>query len=112
ELVHTASCHDDNLRLVLEALRGVIAETSISRYYRNMDHKIAGKTGTAEVANKGDYAWFIGYGPYESPDYLVAMIVEQGGGGGTAAAPAVRQIFGDIFDEPMGEIEIEVDNTR
>ena len=112
EQSHQASVSPEHLQLILDAQRGVIANTTLSRYYENMKHKVAGKTGTAEVASKGDYAWFVGYAPYESPDYCIAMIVEQGGGGGTSAAPAVRKIFGYIYDEPMPEISIKVDNTR
>lgn len=112
EVTHQATVEPQFLELVLEAQRGVISNTTLSRYYENMEHKVAGKTGTAEVASKGDYAWFVGYAPYESPDYCIAMIVEQGGGGGTSAAPAVRKIFGHIYDEPMPEISIKVDNTR
>lgn len=100
------------LDLVLSGLKGVVAETSMSAYYRSMKTQIAGKTGTAEVANKGDYAWFVGFGPFEDPEYACVLIVEQGGGGGTAAAPAVRQIFGEIFNEPMPEIKVKEDRTR
>lgn len=106
------TCDPDHLTLVREGLRGVVAEGSIRSYYSGMKNKIAGKTGTAEVANKGDYAWFVGYGPYDEPEYATVVIVEQGGGGGTTAAPAVRHIFGELFDEPVANLKVEVDNSR
>ena len=105
-------CNPEYLDLILSGLRGVVAESSIRIYYRSMKTPLAGKTGTAEVAGKGDYAWFVGYGPFEDPEYACVLIVEQGGGGGTAAAPAVRQIFGDIYGEPMPEIQVKEDRTR
>ncbi len=51
---------------------------------------IAGKTGTAELANAPSHAWFIGYAPYGGVARKVAfaVIVENGIYGGTAAAPA------------------------
>ncbi len=54
---------------------------------------IAGKTGTAEVANKADFALFAGFGPGLTPEYSVAAVLEEAGFGGDAAAPAVRRLF-------------------
>ena len=51
---------------------------------------IAGKTGTAELADAPSHAWFIGYAPYGSAARKIAfsVLVENGVYGGTAAAPA------------------------
>ncbi len=56
-------------------------------------YPIVGKTGTAEVAKKADYALFAGYGPADNPQYAVAAVLEQAGFGGDAAAPTVRRFF-------------------
>jgi cell division protein FtsW (lipid II flippase) len=50
---------------------------------------IAGKTGTAELANAPSHAWFIGYAPYRLPGKRIAfaVLIENGQYGGTAAAP-------------------------
>ena len=55
---------------------------------------IAGKTGTAELADAPSHAWFIGYAPYGSAARKIAfsVLVENGVYGGTAAAPAGAQI--------------------
>jgi cell division protein FtsW (lipid II flippase) len=55
---------------------------------------IAGKTGTAELADAPSHAWFIGFAPYGSPGRKIAfaVLVENGVYGGTAAAPAAAQI--------------------
>jgi cell division protein FtsI/penicillin-binding protein 2 len=56
---------------------------------------IAGKTGTAELADKPSHAWFIGFAPYNVPGarkLAFAMIVEHGQYGGTAAAPMAADI--------------------
>jgi len=52
---------------------------------------IAGKTGTAESGqpDREDHSWFVGYGPFDDPRIVVAVVVEHGGTGATAAAPAV-----------------------
>ncbi len=51
---------------------------------------IAGKTGTAELANAPSHAWFIGFAPNGAavPKIAFAVLIENGVYGGTAAAPA------------------------
>jgi penicillin-binding protein 2 len=58
---------------------------------------VAGKTGTAQVAGKSDYSWYVSYAPADHPQYVVAVMIEQGGHGGTAAAPAARRIYDALF---------------
>ena len=55
---------------------------------------IAGKTGTAELADAPSHAWFIGFAPYGSSPRKIAfaVLVENGVYGGTAAAPAAQEI--------------------
>jgi peptidoglycan glycosyltransferase len=55
---------------------------------------IAGKTGTAELADAASHAWFIGFAPYGSKTRKIAfsVLVENGVYGGTAAAPAATEI--------------------
>ncbi len=55
---------------------------------------IAGKTGTAELANAPSHAWFIGYAPYGAGARKIAfsVLVENGVYGGTASAPAAAEI--------------------
>ena len=55
---------------------------------------IAGKTGTAELADAPSHAWFIGFAPYGSTSRKIAfsVLIENGVYGGTAAAPAAAQI--------------------
>jgi cell division protein FtsI/penicillin-binding protein 2 len=58
---------------------------------------IAGKTGTAELADAPSHAWFIGFAPYNptanNPRKIaVSVLIENGVYGGTAAAPAAAEI--------------------
>jgi cell division protein FtsI/penicillin-binding protein 2 len=55
---------------------------------------IAGKTGTAELADAPSHAWFIGFAPYGGGARKIAfsVLVENGVYGGTAAAPAAAEI--------------------
>jgi cell division protein FtsW (lipid II flippase) len=55
---------------------------------------VAGKTGTAELAEGPSHAWFIGFAPYGGAGRKIAfsVLVENGVYGGTAAAPAAAEM--------------------
>ena len=59
---------------------------------------VAGKTGTAQVAGKGDYSWYASFAPANDPRYVVVVLIEQGGEGAAAAAPAARVIYNALYD--------------
>ncbi len=61
---------------------------------------IAGKTGTAQVAELGkdvgdkkDHAWFVSFAPAYKPEIAVIALIENVGFGGSHAAPAVKGIY-------------------
>ncbi|CAN5408338.1 penicillin-binding protein 2 [soil metagenome] len=62
---------------------------------------IAGKTGTAQVAELGkdvgdkkDHAWFVSFAPAYKPEMAVIGLIENVGFGGSFAAPAVKEVYG------------------
>ncbi len=72
--------------------------------FRGFPVRVAGKTGTAQVAGKDDYAWFVGFAPANNPRYCVVVAVEQGGHGGSVAGPAARQILAALLDLPVEHV--------
>lgn len=86
-----------NLAIMQGALRGVTSVGTGKGAFRGFPTPVAGKTGTAEVYGKDDYAWFVGYAPASNPKYVVAVAIEQGGSGGSIAAPAARQILAQLL---------------
>jgi penicillin-binding protein 2 len=58
---------------------------------------VAGKTGTAEVYGTKDNSWFASYAPAKHPRYVVVVMVTKTGTGATTAAPAVREIWEDMY---------------
>jgi len=86
-------------------------EGTASSVFRNFPIPVGGKTGTSEVAGKDDFAFFAAYAPADDPKYVIAVVVEQGGHGGSTAAPAVRQILGDIYNIDTAAT-VGVDNSR
>ena len=86
---------------VREMLEGVLAPGGTASEVSVPGYKLAGKTGTAQVAENGGYsetkyiASFIGFAPAQNPQLLAAVIVDQPQGeiyGGSVAAPAFGKI--------------------
>lgn len=63
------------------------------RYYT-----AAGKTGTAEVAGRGNNAWFIGYAPAEDPKIAVCVLVEDAGVASSDAVPVAAAMMDAYMD--------------
>lgn len=53
---------------------------------------VAGKTGTAEIKNYDNHAWYVAYAPYDKPQIAVAAVVIQGGHG-NYSIPIARAII-------------------
>jgi cell division protein FtsI (penicillin-binding protein 3) len=86
---------------VREMLEGVLAAGGTASEVSVPGYTLAGKTGTAQVAENGTYsetkyvASFIGFAPAQDPQLLVAVIVDEPHGeiyGGSVAAPAFGKI--------------------
>jgi cell division protein FtsI (penicillin-binding protein 3) len=82
-------------------LEGVLAPGGTASEVSVPGYNLAGKTGTAQVAENGTYsktkfiASFIGFAPAADPRLLVAVVVDQPQGeiyGGSVAAPAFGKI--------------------
>jgi penicillin-binding protein 2 len=98
---------------ISEALQGVVkGKGTASKTFEGFplaQIPVAGKTGTAEVVGKQPASWFVCYAPANDPQYVVAVVIEQGGHGGETAAPAARRILEGLFNlPPAGEIQPSV----
>ncbi len=58
---------------------------------------VAGKTGTAEVFNSSVTSVFASFAPCDHPKYVVVVMIPNSNFGAEVAAPAVRQIYDDIY---------------
>ncbi len=57
------------------------------------------KTGTAEsFEGKDPHAWFTVFAPYDNPEIVLSVIVEEGGQGSDVAAPIARDILQTYFE--------------
>jgi len=78
-------CSDETLRQLKECLNGVCQESpgTAVKVFKDAFYKVAGKTGTALVANKGrgyaDHIYqssFVGYFPAAAPKYTCIVVIK------------------------------------
>jgi penicillin-binding protein 2 len=104
--------------LVLDGLHNTVQKFGATGYaaFKGSKYDAAGKTGSAQTANieqgeeydasqvkesKRDNAMFIAFAPYENPEIVIAVAIENvaEGGGGTNAGPVARQIMDQYFGD-------------
>lgn len=87
----------ENLSAVLDGMKGVTSESGGTAYstFKDFNIEIGGKTGSAQAESKTN-GWFVGFGPYDSPEIAVVVLVENAGHGGYTAEVA-RDIFAEYF---------------
>lgn len=97
-----------HVRVVQEGMQMTTTGSgTAARIFRGTPYLSAGKTGTAQVVNRGARAvdprslplWkrhrglYIGYAPADDPKIAIAIAVEGGGFGADSAAPIARKVF-------------------
>lgn len=101
------------------------------RSFAGTPYKSAGKSGTAQVFSLApnqtydakklanylhDHAWFTGFAPYDNPQVVVSILLENAGGGSTNGAPIARKIFDHVLlgkndaDTPAAKLEDHTPN--
>ena len=108
--------------IVLDAMHKTAQRFGATAYtpFKGTKYDVAGKTGSAQVAsikqdekydakktkeNKRDNAMFISFAPYENPEIVVVVAIENvaKGGGASNAAPVARQIMDQYFGDRVIE---------
>ena len=97
KLLDSIDLSPSTLSTVKSGMRQVVSQSStLSSYFASIGETVAGKTGTAEVGGKNDYALFMGFAPFDSPEIIGVCVLEEGVYGANAAIP-VRDIFKEYF---------------
>lgn len=110
KVINPSICSDETVRKVQEILEGVV-ENGTAKNLRNDNFKIAGKTGTAQIANeKYGYkqgsevsyqASFVGYFPAKNPKYSCIVVINSPTSsiyyGNLVAGPVFKEIADKVY---------------
>ncbi len=77
EIINKNFISKDNLEVVREGMRRAVTDGS-SRLLASLPFSVAGKTGTAQTGRARNHAWFTGFAPYENPEVVIAVLLEDG----------------------------------
>lgn len=92
----------DKLKLLLEG----VVENGTAKNIKGTHYRIAGKTGTAQILEKGRYTKkyitsFVGYFPAHAPKYSAIVLIKNPRGwyqyGSSVAAPVFKEIADNIY---------------
>lgn len=81
------------VRVAREGMRDAVTAGS-ARGLSVLSVSSGGKTGTAQWnSNRNTHAWFTAFAPYEAPEIVVTVLVEEGGEGSSVAVPIAREVL-------------------
>jgi len=95
---------ENNLQIIRAGMRQTITIGSgIS--LNSLPVQVAGKTGTAQWSStQAPHAWFVGFAPYNNPQIVITVLVEEGVEGSAITAQISKDILNWYFtvDHPVG----------
>ena len=70
---------EETAQIVRDAMRYTVTAGS-AQSLMEVPLPVAGKTGTAQWSTDGvPHSWFTGFAPFDSPDIVITVLVEEGG---------------------------------
>ena len=128
-VIENKICSDATLGKLQDLLLGVVEEGTGRTIIKNPSYKIAGKTGTAQIAdgakgyriNRSYQASFCGYFPADNPKYSMIVVITNPSKGSYYAAQVAGPVFREVADKiysndiemynPVQELKL-VGNTK
>ncbi len=86
-----------HFKTVQEGMRRMAMENNSTVKWN--DVVVAGKTGTSQNPHGKDHSWFVGFAPFDDPQIVVSVFVENGGYGATIAAPIGGFVMEQYLDK-------------
>lgn len=84
----------ESVEAVREGMRQTVTAGSARSINAVVPVAVAGKTGTAQWSSKKDpQAWFTAFAPYDNPNIVITVLVEEGKEGSVAAVPVAREFL-------------------
>jgi penicillin-binding protein 2 len=89
----------ENILVVRQGMREAVQRGSAMNL-SSLPFTAAGKTGTAQVSYKQPHAWFTGFAPFDQPEIVVTVLLENGGEGSALPVQMTKEIMQYYFSRP------------
>jgi len=86
-----------NMQIIRQGMRQTVTSGSATSL-QAVPVSVAGKTGTAQWSSKkSPHTWFTGFAPYDNPEIVITVLVEEGGEA-SVAVPITKEILTWYFN--------------
>lgn len=93
QIANNIGISSQDLAIIREGMRMAVTEGTVRRL-SSLPHAVAGKTGSAEAGkDRKAHGWITLFAPYENPEIVLTILVENGGGGERAAVPVAKKFL-------------------
>lgn len=89
-----------HIDVLKSAMKSVVVDGTARTVFDDYEYEVGGKTGTAQMGKGSDTALFVGFAPYDKPEIVVAVVVENGDKSSRATEVAKA-----VFDQYFGSLE-------
>jgi len=87
----------ENLQIVREGMRQAVTYGSAVNWLNSLSISVAAKTGTAELGNNYYHNWVTVFAPYEDPQIILTIVIENVKEVQAAALPIAKEVLGWYF---------------
>ncbi len=95
-------------KTIKQAMKKVVEEGTARYGGTTAEVEIAGKTGTAQSMGL-PHSWFTAFGPYDDPEIVITVMVENAGYGASIAAPIAAILFDMYFgNKSLEQAKIDI----
>ncbi len=93
-----------HIDVLKSAMKSVVVDGTARTVFDDYEYEVGGKTGTAQMGKGSDTALFVGFAPYDKPEIVVSVVVENGdkSSRATEVAKAVFDHYFSSLDENTG----------
>ncbi len=86
-----------NLDVIKKAMRQTVTDGS-ARLLNDLPVAVGAKTGTAQLAGDSNpNAWGVVFAPYDNPQMVLVVLVENAGEGSQVAMPVIKEVLQEYF---------------
>lgn len=106
EIINEIELSKETVDLLKSAMKSVVVDGTARNVFDNYEFEIGGKTGTAQVSGGSDTALFVGFAPYDDPEIVVSVVVENGHQSSRASEVA-KSVFDYYFSSLETDVEVQ-----